>query len=81
MRMLPSALSILCSDAIINKSLDRSAEVSLYVHIDHRRQGLGKLLMTEIIKMADECNIHAIIGKLWTIMYLRHCIFLNHDLV
>ncbi|KAG2171366.1 hypothetical protein INT43_009027 [Umbelopsis isabellina] len=43
-----------------------SAEVSLYVHLDHRRQGLGKLLMAEIIKKADECKIHAIVASITT---------------
>ncbi|KAH8552574.1 putative phosphinothricin acetyltransferase protein [Umbelopsis sp. PMI_123] len=41
-----------------------SAEVSLYVHINHRRQGLGKILMNKIIEKADEINIHAIIASI-----------------
>lgn len=46
----------------------RSAEVSLYVHINHRRQGLGKILMSKIIEKADEIGIHAIVGKLESIL-------------
>ncbi|KAG2177575.1 hypothetical protein INT44_008087 [Umbelopsis vinacea] len=41
-----------------------SAEVSLYVHVNHRRQGLGKVLMEKIIKMADEIDIHAIVASI-----------------
>lgn len=37
-------------------------ENSLYVHRDFRGQGLGKILLSEIIKNATVQNFHAIIG-------------------
>ncbi|GAB5590852.1 hypothetical protein Unana1_05752 [Umbelopsis nana] len=43
-----------------------SAEVSLYVHLNHRRQGLGKILMNKIIEKADEIGIHAIVASITT---------------
>lgn len=39
-----------------------TVENSLYVHRDFRGQGLGKILLAEIIKNAKDQNYHCIIG-------------------
>ena len=41
-----------------------TVEHSVYVHKDHRGQGLGKVLMLELIKAAKTLNLHAIIGAI-----------------
>lgn len=69
--MLLAALNNVISDPSLNNPLS-SAEVSLYVHINHRRQGLGKILMNKIIEKADEIGIHAIVGK-------PNCVYESND--
>jgi len=39
-----------------------TVENSVYIHRDFRGQGLGKILLAEIIKKATEQNFHCIIG-------------------
>lgn len=37
-------------------------EHSVYVHHEHRGKGLGKALMSEIIRRAREADVHALVG-------------------
>lgn len=39
-----------------------SVEHSVYVHKDHRRKGLGKVVMEELIAAARRSNFHCMIG-------------------
>ncbi len=39
-----------------------SIEHSVYVHPDHQGQGLGKLLLAEVIRRAQENGFHTLIG-------------------
>ena len=39
-----------------------TVELSVYVHKDFRRKGIGKLLMNEIISRAIELGYHAIMS-------------------
>jgi phosphinothricin acetyltransferase len=41
-----------------------TVEHSVYVHKDHRGEGLGKVLMLEVINAAKKLNLHAIIGAI-----------------
>ena len=41
-----------------------TVEHSVYVHKDHRGEGLGKVLMLEVIDAAKKMNLHAIIGAI-----------------
>jgi len=43
-----------------------SLEHSVYVRPDKRRQGLGKILLHEIIKKAEEQNYHVLVGVIDT---------------
>ncbi len=40
----------------------RTMEHSVYVHPDFRRQGLGKILLKEIIRLAKENQVHVLVG-------------------
>ncbi len=39
-----------------------SIEHSVYVHPDHQRQGLGKILLDEVIRRAEAAGYHTLIG-------------------
>ena len=39
-----------------------TVEHSVYVHKDHRGQGLGKVLIGELIQRARAANLHALVG-------------------
>ena len=39
-----------------------TVEHSVYVHKDHRGQGLGKILIGELIRRARTANLHALVG-------------------
>lgn len=39
-----------------------TVEHSVYVHKDHRGQGLGKVLIGELIQRARTANLHALVG-------------------
>ncbi|MCL5047570.1 MAG: N-acetyltransferase family protein [Firmicutes bacterium] len=41
-----------------------STENSIYVHRDHRKKGVGKLLMQEIIRLAKVYGFHTIIARI-----------------
>ncbi|KAG0035197.1 hypothetical protein BGZ81_011241 [Podila clonocystis] len=41
-----------------------TAEYSVYIHHDHRRRGLGRLLLRDLLIKAKELNFHAIIGSI-----------------
>ena len=41
-----------------------STENSIYVHKDHRKEGVGKLLMQEIIELAKIYGFHTIIARI-----------------
>ncbi|KAF9393041.1 hypothetical protein CPB97_004066 [Podila verticillata] len=41
-----------------------TAEYSLYIHQDHRRRGLGRLLLRDLLIKAKELKFHAIIGSI-----------------
>ena len=43
-----------------------TVEHSVYVHKDHRGEGLGKVLMLEVVNAAKKLNLHAIIGTIDT---------------
>lgn len=46
------------------KAYDITAEISLYVKANHRRQGMGKTLIDVIVKAAGETNLHSIIARI-----------------
>ena len=39
-----------------------TVEHSVYVHRDHRRRGLGKLLIKELIQRAHSADVHVMVG-------------------
>ena len=41
-----------------------TAEASVYVRSDHRRQGIGKRLLEALISRAREAGLHTIIGRI-----------------
>lgn len=54
--------------ASLSKFRDRPAysttvETSVYVHTDYRRQGIAKLLMTELLETAKSHGFHALIAR------------------
>lgn len=55
--------------ASLSKFRDRPAysttvETSVYVHTDHRRQGVAKILMLELIDTAKSHGFHALIARI-----------------
>ncbi|KAF9918010.1 hypothetical protein BX616_010594 [Lobosporangium transversale] len=41
-----------------------TAEYSLYIHHEHRKRGLGRMLLRELLAEAKRRNFHAIIGSI-----------------
>ncbi|MBV9664582.1 MAG: N-acetyltransferase [Actinobacteria bacterium] len=41
-----------------------SVEDSIYVHADHRGQGVGKQLLTELVRLAGDFGFHAVFGRI-----------------
>lgn len=41
---------------------DGTVEASIYVHHDHHRQGLGRVLLTDLIDRARQLGFHTMIG-------------------
>ncbi|KAF9178251.1 hypothetical protein BGZ51_004817 [Haplosporangium sp. Z 767] len=41
-----------------------TAEYSVYIHHEHRKRGLGRLLLKELLVEAKKRNFHAIIGSI-----------------
>ncbi|KAF9341021.1 sortase-like acyltransferase [Linnemannia elongata] len=41
-----------------------SAEYSLYIHHEHRKRGLGRILLRDLLAEAKTRNFHAIIGSI-----------------
>jgi phosphinothricin acetyltransferase len=41
-----------------------SVEDSIYVHADHRGQGVGTLLLTELLRLAGDYGFHAVFGRI-----------------
>ena len=55
--------------ACLSKYRDRpayrtSVENSVYVHPDHQGRGVGNLLMSELVKLADEHGFHATFARI-----------------
>ena len=46
------------------KAYDRTAEVSVYVHHQHRRQGVGRLLLSELITHAQGVGIGVLVARI-----------------
>lgn len=44
---------------------DPTAEVSLYVAESHRRRGLGRGLLEEIVARAPRCDVRTLLGFIW----------------
>lgn len=45
------------------KAYDKTCEISLYIHKDFRGMGLGSILMEELIRRAEQNNIHVIVSR------------------
>ena len=43
-----------------------SVELSVYIHCDHHRKGIGKLLCEELIRLGKAAGLHTIIGGIST---------------
>ncbi|KAG9073131.1 hypothetical protein KI688_000918 [Linnemannia hyalina] len=41
-----------------------SAEYSLYIHHEHRKRGLGRILLKDLLAEAKARNFHAIVGSI-----------------
>ena len=41
-----------------------SVEDSIYVHADHRGEGVGKLLLNELVRLAAGYGFHAVFGRI-----------------
>ena len=41
-----------------------SVEDSIYVHADHRGKGVGKQLLTELVRLAGDFGFHAVFGRI-----------------
>jgi len=41
-----------------------SVEDSIYVHAGHRGKGIGKLLLTELVRLAGDYGFHAVFGRI-----------------
>lgn len=46
------------------KAYDCTAEVSLYVHCDHRKQGIGKRLLEVLTLEGEKAGLHSIIARI-----------------
>lgn len=46
------------------KAYDITAELSLYIHPDHRRKGIGKYLLHELLQRAAKTNLVSIISRI-----------------
>lgn len=46
------------------KAYDITAEISVYIHSEHRKKGLGDRLISEILKAALKTNLHSIIARI-----------------
>ena len=42
-----------------------TAEVSVYIAENHRRRGLGRWLLREMIARAPACNVTTLVGLIW----------------
>lgn len=45
------------------KAYDGTCEISIYVHQDYRSQGLGKIIMMELLLRAKNNGIHVILSR------------------
>jgi phosphinothricin acetyltransferase len=43
---------------------DITAEISLYIHADHRSRGIGKMLIKQIVAMGQDTDLHTIIARI-----------------
>ncbi|KAI8071017.1 acyl-CoA N-acyltransferase [Gongronella butleri] len=43
---------------------DLSAEISVYIHVDHHRRGLGQLLLVELIRISEQMKLRSIIASI-----------------
>lgn len=46
------------------KAYDITAELSLYIHPEHRGKGIGKALLSALLKLAENTNLHSIISRI-----------------
>ena len=53
------------SDYYPRAAYQRTAEVSIYIHAQHRGAGLGKLLLGEMIRRAPALGVHKLIAVIF----------------
>jgi len=58
------------------KAYNITAEISIYVHPEHRGKGFGKKLIHEILILAEKTNLHSIIARISE--GNEHSIYLHH---
>lgn len=46
------------------RAYDRTAEVSVYVHKDHRSKGIGRRLLTELIRLGKERGVGVLLARI-----------------
>jgi L-amino acid N-acyltransferase YncA len=46
--------------------MNRTSEISIFIHSDHQGRGLGRILMNETIRIAHEMRFRCIIGNIAT---------------
>ncbi|CAO3611845.1 unnamed protein product [Cunninghamella echinulata] len=56
-----------------------AAEVSLYIHENHHRRGLGRILLDELIDIAKKMKLRSLIGKAYRVKKksTNHCFVLS----
>lgn len=48
----------------VKKAYDRTAEVSVYVHKDHRGKGVGRRLLTELVRLGRERGVGVLLARI-----------------
>lgn len=46
------------------RGYDRCAEVSVYVHADHRAQGVGRVLLGHLVAVAPSCGVFHLLARI-----------------
>jgi L-amino acid N-acyltransferase YncA len=51
---------------LLVNNMNRTSEISIFIHSDHQGRGLGRILMNETIRIAHEMRFRCIIGNIAT---------------
>ncbi|KAL0080363.1 acyl-CoA N-acyltransferase [Phycomyces blakesleeanus] len=56
-----------------------TTEISLYIHLDHHRRGLGRVMLNEMIRIAKEMGLRSVIASITSENSASVSLFTNFD--